>query len=167
MKDVASLVRKAIKPDLTRPFLVRFESTTTAAAAWSRELLEATLGVQLPEQLVEIWNEVSSLRLFEDREYGQWGLVLGPPARARELTEQQAGQRRDQIVPGDLVVGEFLGDSDLVLIRCDASKADFGRVLVERPIDGREFWPEVGESIDGFLEKYTRAGGEKFWDHHA
>lgn len=80
----------------------------------------------LPAQLVEFWKNTSAARLFEDEDSGQWGLEIVSPGEARLLTEVEVKKRPRDYVYGDLVIGRFLGDSDLLLVRCDPSAFDYG-----------------------------------------
>lgn len=86
------------------------------------------------------------------------------PDKARLLTDKFREQRTRAYAAGDLVVGEFLGDSDLLIVRCDTTAADYGKVVVALPLDPRGEWYEVAESLGKFFEKYERAHGAKFWE---
>lgn len=121
-------------------------------------------GIAVPKTLQAFWNFAKSARLFEDVEYGQWGLVLMSPKTAATRTKDFANVRAKESLPGDLVVGEFLGDQDLLLLRCDPEAEDFGRVLVALPLDSREDWYDVSPDLDAFLLAYERAQGAKFWE---
>jgi len=81
--------------------------------------------------------------------------------------ERQAlkNERPDDFRTGDLMIGEFLGDSDLVMLRCDRSAADFGAAVVVLPIDRRNSWPRVGSSLLEFIEHFVQEGGQKFWPY--
>lgn len=63
----------------------------------------------VPHDLLEFWLACRTARLFEDVEYGQWGLRLLSPSDCARRTEVEFQRRprdgRDQ----DLVIGEFLG----------------------------------------------------------
>ncbi len=159
--DAAS---KASRPPQTEPLLVHFATTVEPAAPWSREALEANLDVTLPNVIVDLWSLVRSVRLFEDVTYGQWGLVVVPPERSIELTERLLATRSVETRPGDLVVGEFIGDSELLLLRCEESSGDYGAVVVVLPIYPRVEWPVVADSLNAFLHAYIAASGDKFWD---
>jgi hypothetical protein len=65
------------------------------------------------------------------------------------------------------VIGKFLGDSDLLVIRCSQSEEDFGNVLVALPLDPRPDWDHVAESLADFLDEYAKTGGEKYWTKQA
>jgi hypothetical protein len=61
------------------------------------------------------------------------------------------------------VIGKFLGDSDLLIVRCDAAAKDFEAVLIALPLDPRCDWYAVGTSFAAFLDEYVEKGGQKFW----
>jgi len=121
-------------------------------------------GVDVPEPLQEFWTVASGARLFEDSDYGQWGLVLLSPDAAAQRTNELLSERENQWRPGDLVLGEFLGDQDLLLIRCDPAASDFGHVVIVLPLDDREDWDDVASSLHVFLAEYERAEGAKYWE---
>jgi hypothetical protein len=118
----------------------------------------------LPPSLAEFWQGARGARLFEDALYGQWGLVLLSPEVAAENSRRFFEERTQQGRRGDMIVGHFLGDQDLLLVRCDPEAGDFGTVLVALPLDGREDWYTVAPSLTAFLEKYEQAEGAKFWE---
>lgn len=118
----------------------------------------------LPPDLTEFWRTCESARLFEDRKYGQWGLVLLSPQESTEYSDVFRKRRVRDCLSGDRIVGKFLGDSDLLLVRCDLSSNDFGKVLVALPLDARDDWYVVAPSLTEFLNKYTEAEGNKFWE---
>lgn len=87
----------------------------------------------------------------------------------RVITEQdkRIAQRREDFRPGDLIIGEFLGDADLLVLRCDATSPDFGNVIIALPLDSREEWYVAANSLEGFLSQYIAAQGDKFWENQA
>lgn len=121
-------------------------------------------GVLAPADLDEFWRAFRAARLFVDTSHGQWGLVLHNPEEARALTKKFRAQRTRDHAEGDLVLGEFLGDAELLFVRCDPKAADYGRVVVALPLDPRSDWYEVAESLGAFLDQYERAQGAKFWE---
>ncbi len=143
---------------------MHFATTVEPAAPWSREPLEAQLDAKLPAAIVDLWSLARSVRLFEDVTYGQWGLVLVSPERSIELTERLLATRSLETRRGDVVVGEFIGDSELLLLRCEEGSGDYGAVVVVLPIYPRAEWPVVADSLDAFLPAYIAAGGDKFWE---
>lgn len=125
----------------------------------AREIEAAWPDRRLPASLVEAWATCRSARLFEDVEYGQWGLVLLDPAGSAERTERERRDRPDDLAASDVVVGEFLGDSDLLVVAAEPSPA----VLVALPLDPRADWPVVAPDLDAFFRAYVDALGAKFW----
>ena len=132
--------------------------------SWDRSEFEDELNVLLPEDLVQIWNLTSGLVLFEDVNYGQWGLVIWSPDQTIIRHRRFVKQRRHVYEPGDVLVGEFLGDSDLVLVRCDPEKPDYGAVLIALATERRQDWFLAARSFFEFLTKFVEASGEKYWE---
>lgn len=118
----------------------------------------------IPAELAEFWKTCSGARLFEDAEYGQWGLVLYSPSEARTSTETFKAERGEDYRLGDLVIGEFLGDSDLLIVRTDASAGDYGTVEVVLPVDPRTDSYKFDEGFASFLERYRVEEGAKYWE---
>jgi len=141
------------------PFLLR---CLVANGATDEEIERA--GRDLPQPLVDVWRLVSSARLFEDSEYGQWGLELLDPREATAETQRFQEARRRDTRQGDLVVGRFLGDADRLVIRCDSTHPDFGHVLVALPLDRREDWYHVATRFDDFLARLAETDGDKYWE---
>ena len=85
-------------------------SIIVPAIARSSKAIETRLNVSLPEDL----QKSNGLRLFEDKTYGQSGLIIWSP---QKVLEQQQILRRgsDEFQSGDLIIGEFLGDQSPVL----------------------------------------------------
>jgi hypothetical protein len=131
---------------------------------WSPERVEEACAVSLPSELSEFWNRVGSARLFEDEENGQWGLVVWSPQEVIERSPRITRERARDSRPGDLFVGAFLGDSDLLLVRSDKKAPDFGHTMDALPIDPRAEWETVGSSVASFLDQYVRASGDKYWE---
>lgn len=129
-------------------------SVEEIAAAWPDSLI--------PDDAVELWAVCRSARLYVDTAYGQWGLVLLSPAASATRTAAERAARPDDVTPDDLVIGEFLGDLDLLVI----SPAERGerRVLVALPLDPRAEWYAVGASLGDFLLAYAEADGAKWWE---
>lgn len=119
---------------------------------------------RVPEDIAWVWLHTQDMRLFEDTQYGQWGLVFLDSDAARRRTDEERARRPAEIDQGDVVIAEFLGDSDLLVGRADPEADDFGAILVALPLDHRQHWPVVGRSLSEFLERYVAAQGDKFWD---
>lgn len=122
--------------------------------------------IRLPGDLRELWDSFLQVRLFEDVEYGQWGLILWGRALAGERQQEEAFnlRERNSFVEGDIVVGEFLGDTDRVVVRTDPDAQDFGVVLVALGIDPRSEWPSW-PSLSDFVSSFISHDGEKYWPH--
>jgi hypothetical protein len=123
-----------------------------------------SLAINAPPEVLEFWRGFRTARLFEDRRYSQWGLVLVPPESSQELTDKLHRDRARDALPGDVVVGEFLGDSDLLVARADPAAADYGAMLVALPLDRRRDWVGVGSNLKDFLRRYAETDGAKFWE---
>ncbi len=123
-----------------------------------------SVAVKIPDDLRDFWRIARDARLFEDTTYGQWGLHLLSPSESLRATQKfQLARERDSSTY-DLVVGRFLGDSELLLVRCDPSELDYGQVWVALPLDRREEWFRTAISFEAFLESYVDARGAKFWE---
>ncbi len=124
--------------------------------------LESRLHIALPEDLQELWQKCNGLRLFEDKTYGQSGLIIWSPQKVLEK-QKSLRQNSDEFQDGDLVIGEFLGDSDLLVVRCDQDSDDFGQLIISLPIDRRSDWYYLPYLLPEFLQKFINSQGEKFW----
>jgi hypothetical protein len=63
-----------------------------------------------------------------------------------------------------VILGRFIGDSDLLLVRADPQSPDFGRIIVVTGvIDPRPDWEIVAESFGEFLNRYVAARGDRYW----
>lgn len=118
----------------------------------------------LPRELCEMWSISQESYLFLDDAYGQWGLHMLSPYDAENETVLFREERGADAEFGDLLIGAFIGDSDLLLIRCNPDAADFGHLMVATPLYRRTDWPIVGLSVFDFLQKYVPAEGGKFWE---
>jgi len=125
------------------------------------EIVEFASGC--PTDLIDFWRNARNAKLFQDQSYGQWGLEILDPQHAFSMTRQCRERRSRDFTVGDLVIGKFLGDSDLLVIRCDSTSDDFGSVLVALPIDVRKDWYCVSPSFADFLELFIKARGDKVW----
>lgn len=77
------------------------------------------------------------------------------------VTRRERISRPDDIHENDIVVGEFLGDSDLLIVSCGPHRDP---VIIAGPISGREDWVSIGPSFCAFLDLFLDADGEKFWE---
>lgn len=138
----------------SNPF--RFASKLSAPAT-PAEILSAWPAA-LPQEVVDLWTTTSEGWLFEDVEYGQWGLHILSPSEAAARTESEQTARPEDHADGDVVLGEFLGDSELLVV------TSAGHVLISLLLDPRADWPTAAASVTEFLTKYAEAAGDKYWD---
>jgi RNA 3'-terminal phosphate cyclase len=116
----------------------------------------------LDPQAVGLWAECREALLFNDIEFGQWGLKILSPGRSAEVTASEAAERTSDFQVYDIVLGEFLGDQELLVLA--PSEDGDRRVLVALPLDSRNEWYGVGASLSAFFERYLEAQGDKFWE---
>jgi hypothetical protein len=102
----------------------------------NEEIASAWPGTALPEELVQAWWVSRESRLFEDVDYGQWGLILMSPAASAIRTAEQRAQRPSAYRPDDVVMGEFLGDLELLVMA--PSEVGDRRILIALPLDERQ-----------------------------
>lgn len=62
-----------------------------------------------------------------------------------------------------MIIGEFYGDSDLLLLRCDPESKDYGVVLIALPFDNRSDW-YCSVNFEYFITDYVNFEGDKFWE---
>jgi hypothetical protein len=134
---------------------------------WEPKRLEEVLEIKIPSALHQLWDKTSGLRLFEDTIYGQWGLVVWSPNQIIEEQEKKVPQRPFDFLSSDLIIGEFLGDSELLVLRCNEQTPDFGEVMIALPLDEREQWYKAASCLEEFLSNFIAARGEKFWENPA
>ncbi|MGH2673467.1 MAG: SMI1/KNR4 family protein [Actinomycetota bacterium] len=139
-------------------------ASTLQEPASEHEILAAWRNRQLPEDLVELWTTCREARLFEDIDYGQWGLHVLSPVESANRTAMERDARSTDIGPNDVVFGEFLGDQEL-LVRTPGDRDD--GVLVALPLDRKSDWHRAGRDIAEFLERYLASAGEKYWESTA
>jgi hypothetical protein len=159
---IASLRREWSSPRRTSDSDPR--SADFEVACYFEDSMQAELSNELPSDLRDFWKSCSGARLFEDRHYGQWGLVVLSPNAAAAATSEFKQRRARDFRVGDLVIGRFLGDSDLLMLRCDPTVPDFGHAIVVLPLDPRHDWEVVATTFAEFLGKYAAAEGNKFWE---
>lgn len=123
-----------------------------------------SLNTELPDELIELYANYSELLLFTDDIYGQWGLEIFPASHIEIKTDIYKKDRRADHLDGDLVIGAFRGDSDILLVRCDQSSSDYGAVIIATPLDKRREWHAPAKSLSEFIKKYIASEGDKFWE---
>lgn len=121
------------------------------------------LSHELPDDLKEFWGAFSYAKLFEDVIYGQSGLVLLGYEMSNQHTRAFNRERSRDVRRGDRVIGTFIGDEDLLLIRCNSRESDSGSILVALRDGWRNEWHTAATSLSSFLEEYALYEGQKYW----
>jgi len=149
--------------ELVPPMIL--QSRAKPPETWLSSELESALAVRLPEDLKLLWSKASEIRLHEDVNYGQWGCVLWSPSELITRHHDALSWRgTEDFRQGDLIIGEFRGDTDLLIVRCDPTKDDFGNVVIALAMDPRDKWPYVGTSIAEFMSAFLANPQQKFWE---
>ncbi len=139
--------------------------SVVAPVTWRRNEIESAFEVTLPQDIVELWDAASEVRLHEDLTYGQWGCILWSPAEVVTRHKEALRWREpDDFRPGDLIIGEFRGDTDLIVLRCDLSQRDYGSIVIDSPMDSRDAWPCVASTITEFMQKFLAYPERKYWE---
>jgi hypothetical protein len=141
------------------PFRLACALETPASEA---EISDAWMSEAVPSELLDLWLACRQARLFEDIDYGQWGLMLLSPSASAERTRLERKERPDDLRRDDVVIGEFLGDQDVLVLA--PSEGGQSRVLVALPLDGRSDWYPVASGIANFLDEYLASRGDKYWE---
>jgi hypothetical protein len=139
-------------------------NSSVAAPATAQEVWRHWPGMIIPDDATALWSACRGARLFEDVEYGQWGLVILDPKTSAVRTVEERTARPHDLRSDDVVIGEFLGDQELLVIA--PSERGQRRILVALPLDPRDDWFGAADALDQFLEKYFDASGDKFWERH-
>lgn len=130
--------------------------------ASDEEIREAWGDRPLPADLIQLWRHSRQCWLFEDLDYGQWGLHLLTPSDSYSRTEFERVERKADYLADDVVVGEFLGDQDLLVVSpLDPRGCE---LLVSLPLDPRAGWYVPSDHLGAFLEQLLKHGGAKFWE---
>jgi hypothetical protein len=140
-----------------------FESSLAESGAAAEEC-DAAAGGHCPDDLTRFWQLARSGKLFEDITSGQCGLEILSPDEAVAATEEYQTNWVKDAAKGDLIVGQFIGDTEQLLVRTDPEATDFGTVVVvAEMIDPRADWDIAAESFGEFLNRYVEARGDKYW----
>lgn len=145
------------------PVTFVYHSEVWPPVFWEREVLESTLDIKLPADLVAFWQLASKVHLFEEKNYFQWGMIIKSPNEIVDFNKYRIAQTPEDFRSGDLVIGEFRGDLDLVVMRANPQAEDFGSILIALPMEARRDWPLVATSFAEFLERYIESPDTKYW----
>ena len=75
--------------------------------------------------------------LFNSFSYGQWGMKIYSSSQLAESNEKIRVYRED-LSEKDLIIGEFYGDSDLIILSLE--EYNYGEVIICTPMDKRKDW---------------------------
>lgn len=146
-------------PDGDNPFKLACRADPGAT---DDEIAGAPPAASESDELRALWSVSREAWLFEDIEYGQWGLHLLSPSDSAKRTAAERTQRPDDLRPDDVVLGEFLGDAELLVYA--PSEGGRRRFLIALPLDPREDWFAAGASAGEVLERLLHADGDKYWE---
>jgi hypothetical protein len=151
--------RSAIHRGAEIPFKLR---CSLNAGAEEHQL--SSIKENLPQEVKDFYVMADGAILFKDDEYGQWGLKLYSLDEITGATNLYLDERSRDSLEGDLIIGEFVGDSDLLLLRCDHNTNDFGSVVVVSAIDPRADWEVASTDFVSFLQELYSHQGDKYWE---
>lgn len=120
------------------------------------------LHLEVPQDLLDLWSTSDKTALWQDVSYGQWGLIIHDPIWCERETRYFRSVYTNDIRNDELIIGEFLGDQEKVVISC--SSEDFGTIRILRPLDPRKVWPVVASSLTEFLHRFLDTEGAKYWE---
>ncbi|MFF3585098.1 hypothetical protein [Streptomyces mirabilis] len=160
-KPMDGFRRWAFTPDLADSDALEL-ACEVAGPASLEEVQEAWAGRDLPAKLAELWADSREAELFRDVNYGQWGLRILSPLASVEALDRQMRDRPSDFMSGDVVIGEFLGDLE-ILVYAPSGEGE-RRILVALELDSRDEWYGAGSSLEEFFENYLEAQGDKFWE---
>jgi hypothetical protein len=118
---------------------------------------------RIPLELQKFYTISNGAVLFKDVDFGQWGLKIISYDDLTQFNNYTRSWRGDDIEDTDLIIGEFLGDLDLVLI--SLAEYDYGQVIICPEIDKRKDWFFLKINFGEFLQKYFESEGDKFWEN--
>lgn len=126
--------------------------------------IEKEYPYKIPNDLEQFWRITQSAFLFKDIQYSQWGLEIFSSRLALINTEHERQNRLKDYEDNDLIIGRFIGDSDLLVVSCNTTDNSFGQVTISLPLDKRSEWPIVSDNFQAFLNTYVKLEGDKFWE---
>ena len=139
---------------------------------WDAALVEKAVGMAIHPDLRTFWDATSGLYLFHDIIYGQGGLVIWSPDQTairhpwfRSFHPDEYYIGRERYITGDLIIGEFFGETNRLVLRCDPTASDYGAVMIADTAYPHTEWESPAPSLLDFLTRFVNAKGEPFWSH--
>lgn len=149
-------------------FKVNYQSMIQPPSNWNQNEIEKLLNVSLPPDLIQLWQLAGEIRICEDIDAGQWGLILWSPDDV--ISKHQAetkGRITDDIdFQYHLIIGEFLGDLDLITLHCNPQENTWGNVIVADLFQNKDEWSTVAKSLSEFLALFIEAPLQKYWENN-
>ena len=145
-------------PRMLEPDSLRLGCRVSDEPAGADEIREAWGRAPLPSEAHQLWQVAREAELFVDVDYGQWGLRLLTPAASAARTALEKDERPEDFEEADLVIGEFLGDGELVVLDRD------GRVVIAAEIEPRPQWTIAADNLAQLLSGFFKADGQKYWE---
>lgn len=140
-------------------------SWVEAAVPWSPVSIETALSVSIPPDLSALWTIASRLYLHIDVKDRQWGLEIWGPDQVVSLhSEEVAAFDEDDLRDGDMLIGSFVGDTDLLVARCRQGSEDFGHIIVVPEGYHRKYWYRVSCDLAYFLSRHLDSPESKYWE---
>lgn len=119
-------------------------------------LSDRDIPVDAAGQLREFWRRTSGGLLLVDEQFGICGLTLHNPTEAKQRSRDRADDRYE-VSDSDWVLGEFVGDTDMLIIDADDA------VVISAGSYPRSDWYRF-ESLSDVLSKYVETTAEKYWE---
>jgi hypothetical protein len=170
MGDIERVLARLREMDAMPPFLdaslrlpVIVKTTLLPPVNWRRFDIAEACACRLPQDLETFWTASGGARIYEDVSSGQWGMVIWSPADVIKHSPQEVASWNEYRA-GDLVVGQFRGDDERVVVRSDPNLPDFGSVVIVPELDERSDWITAAPSFGTFLWNYIDAQGNKYWE---
>jgi hypothetical protein len=119
-------------------------------------LSDAVIPTSSTAQLREFWSITSGGSLLVDEQFGICGLMLYGPAESQQRTADRTSHGYG-ISSNDWVLGEFVGDTDMLVIDVQDS------VLISTGSYPRSQWYTF-RSLSEVLSNYVEVHAEKYWE---
>ena len=121
--------------------------------------------INIPSQYLNFIKETDGAKLFYDKIYGQAGMYLyETDILYKKNVEWHNSYMKQDLLQTDLIIGEFFGDNDLVILRCDNRSDDYGHIIISLPLDERKDWYFTNDNFEPFLIKFCNNEGVKYWE---
>lgn len=121
--------------------------------------------IEIPTNYLDFIKETDGAKLFYDKIYGQAGIYLYEmEVIAKKNFEWRKSYIKQDLLPSDLIIGEFFGDNELVILRCDSHSSDYGNIAISLPLDERKDWYFLDDNFESFLIKFCNKEGVKYWE---